>query len=306
MSQAQLLPSSPAPSFPPLTYQGIPVLTTDMLARAYGVEEHQIRQNFKNNRERFIEGKHFFSVSGQKLKDFRLCVENFYSQISPKVRVLVLWTDRGCARHAKSLNTDKAWDMYELLEETFFAVVKPTAQAAPLTPSTVSDREPLRAIVNAWSRISGQPQNNLWPQVRAAFNITNIKQLPAEWVSDAIAWVQEKIDALPKALPESEPAAYPLLTLTPQFRTELESLLREIPAWGERVYRERIRYTVRLQVLTHACMRESERDALLLRSLDRAIDNMMSRIGNASAEYVREGGNPAALISHLAASVGQM
>ena len=53
-------------------------------------------------------------------------------------------------------------------------------------------------------------------------------------------------------------------------------------------------------------MRESERDALLLRSLDHAIDNMMSRIGNASAEYIQEGGNPAALISRLAASVGRM
>ena len=102
MSQAQLLPSSSAPSFPPLAYKGIPVLTTEMLAQAYDVVPKQIRQNFANNRERFIEGKHFFSLLGQELKDFRLCVENFDSQISTKVRALILYTARGCARHAKS------------------------------------------------------------------------------------------------------------------------------------------------------------------------------------------------------------
>lgn len=125
MSQAHRIPTFPtAHPFPPLAYKGTPVLTTEMLAQAYEVTPKQIRQNFANNRDRFIEGKHFFSVSGQELKDFRLCVENFDSQISTKVRVLILYTNRGCARHAKSLNTDRAWDMYELLEETFFAVVK--------------------------------------------------------------------------------------------------------------------------------------------------------------------------------------
>lgn len=137
MSQTQLLPSSSAPSFPPLAYKGIPVLTTEMLAQAYDVVPKQIRQNFANNRERFIEGKHFFSLLGQELKDFRLCVENFDSQISTKVRALILYTARGCARHAKSLNTDRAWDMYELLEETFFTV-KPDANSSVPPTGTLS------------------------------------------------------------------------------------------------------------------------------------------------------------------------
>lgn len=51
MSQGSLIPeSSTVPSFPPLAYKGVPVLTTEMLAQAYEVAEHQIRQNFKNNR----------------------------------------------------------------------------------------------------------------------------------------------------------------------------------------------------------------------------------------------------------------
>ena len=109
------------PSYLNSFYKNIPAMTTEMLAQAYDVTPKQIRQNYANNRERFTEGKHFFSISGQDLKDFRLRVENFDSQISSKVRVLILWTKRA-ARHAKMLNSDRAWDVFELLEETFFAV----------------------------------------------------------------------------------------------------------------------------------------------------------------------------------------
>ena len=140
------------PSFPPLSYLGTPVLTTEMLAQAYGVAPHQIRQNFKNNRERFIEGKHFFLLSGSDLKEFKNCVENFYSvQIGKRTASVTLYTDRGCARHAKSLNTDRAWDMYELLEETFFAVVK-TEQPAPSPISKRTDPERKALTASSVSR----------------------------------------------------------------------------------------------------------------------------------------------------------
>lgn len=144
------------PSFPPLSYQGVPVLTTEMLAQAYEVEAKRIRQNFANNRERFVEGKHFFIITSGELKEFRLQVENFDSQISPKVRALTLWTERGAARNAKMLDSDRAWDVFELLEETFFRVVRspsPTPDdftgTLSLAPSTTEDRKPLRALESA-------------------------------------------------------------------------------------------------------------------------------------------------------------
>ena len=206
MSQAELLTPSPVvPSFPPLSYQGVPVLTTEMLAQAYEVEPYQIRQNFRNNRERFIEGKHFFIITSGELKEFRLQVENFYSQISPKVRALTLWTERGAARNAKMLDSDRAWDVFELLEETFFRVVRPDQVPTPddftgtlsITPSTTEDRKPLRALVGSWAQVSGLPFAACWNQLKAAFNLANIKDLPQEWIPDAIDWVQKRIDALP-------------------------------------------------------------------------------------------------------------
>ena len=120
------------PSFPPLSYQDVPVLTTEMLAQAYEVEARRIRQNFANNRERFVEGKHFFILSGNDLRAFKNSVENFDSvRIAKNVNALTLWTERGAARNAKMLDSDRAWDVFELLEETFFRVVRPDPSPTP-------------------------------------------------------------------------------------------------------------------------------------------------------------------------------
>lgn len=41
-------------------------------------------------------------------------------EISTKSRHLYLWTERGALLHAKSINTDKAWDVYEQLLDVYF------------------------------------------------------------------------------------------------------------------------------------------------------------------------------------------
>ena len=209
MSQGSLISESPtAPSFPPLAYKGIPVLTTEMLAQAYEVMPKQIRQNFANNRERFLIGKHFFTISGNELAEFKNCVEIFDSvQIGKRTASLTLWTERGAARHAKMLNSDRAWDVFELLEETFF-----TVKTAPTLPpadgkTTVEDRKPLKALVNAWARMTGTHQADLWPQVRAQFGIARIDQLRKSQLPAALAWVQAKIDALPPTAQKELPPA---------------------------------------------------------------------------------------------------
>ena len=107
-----------------LEHNSIRVMTTEQLAEAYGCAPKQIQQNFNNNRVRFIAGKHFFVLEGQDLQTFRLQVENIELQISPKTRHLYLWTERGAARHSKMLGTERAWDVFEQLEESYFKVAK--------------------------------------------------------------------------------------------------------------------------------------------------------------------------------------
>ena len=69
--------------------------------------------------------------------------------------------------------------------------------------STVADRRPLNILVHAWAQKSDQKYSMCWKQVNSAFGLAKAAEFPAHWIPDAVAWVQEKIDALPekKALP---------------------------------------------------------------------------------------------------------
>ncbi|EPS0354964.1 TPA: phage antirepressor Ant [Escherichia coli] len=119
----------------PITHNQIPVITTELLAQLYGTEPVRIRQNHHENKVRFVEGKHFFKVVGNDLKELRVALN--YSQnlqpslrglqISPKTRSLILWTERGAARHAKMLETDQAWDVFEKLEDCYFSQTSKSA-----------------------------------------------------------------------------------------------------------------------------------------------------------------------------------
>lgn len=106
---------------PITTHCNIPVMTTEMLADLYDTEPKLIRQNYQRNADRFIEGKHCFKLIGEELRAFK----NESSQrgllsIAPRVSHLFLWTGRGAARHAKILETDKAWEVFEKLEDCYF------------------------------------------------------------------------------------------------------------------------------------------------------------------------------------------
>ena len=102
----------------PVEYRTERVLTTEQLAQAYECEPNNIKKNFNSNKEHFEEGRHYYKVEGDALNDLR--VENIDLQISPKTRCLYLWTRRGASRHSKMLGTDRAWEMFDALEESYF------------------------------------------------------------------------------------------------------------------------------------------------------------------------------------------
>ena len=134
-------------------HNSIRVMTTEQLAEAYGCAPKQIQQNFNNNRVRFIAGKHFFVLEGQDLQTFRLQVENIELQISPKTRHLYLWTERGAARHSKMLGTERAWDVFEQLEDSYFKVAKNMTPEEFLLYSAQRMVEQAKAIKAANARI---------------------------------------------------------------------------------------------------------------------------------------------------------
>lgn len=123
-----------AETLSPITHNQIPVITTELLAQLYGTETNNIKVNFSRNSDRFVCGKHYFKIEGDELRAMKYEVTQSNSvKIARNVRSLILWTERGAARHAKMLETDQAWEVFERLEDCYFSQKQPatTRQVEP-------------------------------------------------------------------------------------------------------------------------------------------------------------------------------
>ena len=99
------------------------VLTTKQLAEVYETKENNIKNNFNNNKDRFIEDKHYYRLTGEELKQFKNLV-NDIDLVDKRTPSLILWTKRGASRMCKILDTDKAWEQFDILEDTYFNIEK--------------------------------------------------------------------------------------------------------------------------------------------------------------------------------------
>jgi hypothetical protein len=115
---------------PVIVYQGQRVITTELLAQVYGTESSNIHDNHRKNPLRFEKGKHFFKLEGEELRDLKKSLTGIFP-VSGNLRHLTLWTERGAARHAKMLDTDQAWSVFDKLESAYFE-----AKDAPVLPAS--------------------------------------------------------------------------------------------------------------------------------------------------------------------------
>ncbi len=97
------------------------VLTTAQIAEQYETTTDRIKDNFNANKARYTEGKHYYCLTGEVLKQFKNKVGNS-DLVKPNAKILYLWTEKGALLHAKSLNTDKAWQAYDVLVDTYFTI----------------------------------------------------------------------------------------------------------------------------------------------------------------------------------------
>lgn len=132
-------------SLVPIERKGQRVLLTSQLAEAYETTTDTIKMNFNRNKERYQEGKHYFVLESSALQEFKTEYQ-FVTQFkhAPKI---YLWTEKGALLHAKSLNTDKAWEVYDILVETYFRVVNnqiPFSQPVPVEVQNNNEEEILK------------------------------------------------------------------------------------------------------------------------------------------------------------------
>ena len=143
----------------PIEHNDQRVLLTIQLAESYETAERTITDNFNNNKSRYIEGKHYFLLQGEELKVFKRENENF--GFAPNLNKVYLWTEKGALLHAKSLNTDKAWEVYDQLVETYFKAKALQTNLSELSPELrllinleMRQKEQDRAIersINVWT-----------------------------------------------------------------------------------------------------------------------------------------------------------
>ena len=193
----------------PISHQNNLWIRAVELAHALGyAQENSVSRIYRSNSDEFT-------------PDMTQVIEIFDgadSALSTKARIFSL---RGCHLVAMFARTPVAkafrrWvlDVLDKLDaEQHAASSSPTPDdftgTLSITPSTTEDRKPLRALVGSWAQVSGLPFAACWNQLKAAFNLANIKELPQEWIPDAIDWVQKRIDALPAPSPATALPASP-------------------------------------------------------------------------------------------------
>lgn len=119
-------------------WNGERVITTTQLADVYGTSVDNVRVNFNNNKARFVEGKHYYLLKGEELRAFKNNVNDIYV-VKPNINQLYLWTRRGASRHCKILDTEKAWEQFDCLEENYFnpQPVSTVAYQYPVEPAAM-------------------------------------------------------------------------------------------------------------------------------------------------------------------------
>ncbi len=196
-------------TFSPVICDSQPWFKSSELARALGYkDENSVRRIYERNADEFTE-------------NMTQVVENLHTvNLTVRARIFSI---RGCYALAMFARTPVAkafrkWCL-DVIEQYGDRV--PVERPISLTPSTPDDRKPLRDMVNVWARLSGVHPSNLWPQVRARFQLGRIDDLPTNWLPDTLAWVQSKIDELNQK-PKAALPAVPQPTRQEQTATALE------------------------------------------------------------------------------------
>ncbi len=169
-------------SISPIHHNQIPVITTELLAQLYGAKVKNISDNYLNNSSRFIAGKHYFKLEKDELREFKNRPD-YIGLVGLRARSLILWTERGAARHAKMLETDQAWEVFEKLEDNYFNQ-HPVEQH-----TTTDDRTPLRDAVNMLVGKKGMMYPDAYTMIHQRFAVSHIEQLTQAQMLEAIEYI---------------------------------------------------------------------------------------------------------------------
>lgn len=109
----------------PIEWRNQRVLTTKQVAVALNCSIDLVRMHFKNRKDEFKEGVHFFRLVSEDFRTFKGRINEVYAPDSPYhlnklARLITLWTKQGVARISKLIDTTEAWKLFTELERFYF------------------------------------------------------------------------------------------------------------------------------------------------------------------------------------------
>lgn len=191
MSQAQLLPSN---HFSPSVtlHKGRPSTTSLEVAKFFGKRHDNVVRDIRKIMDNCP--KEFNALNFEVVE---------YEDEKGELRILFILHRDGFMLLVMGYTGKKAMQIkiayiqaFNAMEEQLLGRALPSS----LTASTPDTRRPLEKLVKVWASQAHMPHAQAWTQVNAHFQLERIADLPTEWIPDAIAFVEGKIDGLQKVL----------------------------------------------------------------------------------------------------------
>jgi len=104
-----------------IEYRGERVATFDMIDKLHMRPDGTAGRNFRDNRQRFVEGEDFIEVGSDEIR--RDLPNGTFSKFTPSG---FLVTRRGYLKLVKSLNDDVAWSIFDQMIDRYFAPERPS------------------------------------------------------------------------------------------------------------------------------------------------------------------------------------
>lgn len=178
-------------NLPVISHAGRPVVTTALLAKLYGAEVKNIQNNYARNAERFEHGKHFFKVEGADLAELKNR-PSLRGSVLAKAKSVMLWTERGAARHAKMLETDEAWEVFEKLEDCYFGNTAQVPDAPVPCGLTPGQQRHIQQRVAALANHDKEKFASVYGSIKDRYRVGSYKDVPSEKYRDLCTFLMCK------------------------------------------------------------------------------------------------------------------
>ena len=106
-------------------YKGQRVVTSWDIAKVHNREPREINQQFNRIRNRFIEGKHYYSIKNvlENKESLKVILgDSIYNSLPFNVSEIILFTESGYLLLTKPFTDDLSWEIQDLLVESYFTL----------------------------------------------------------------------------------------------------------------------------------------------------------------------------------------